>query len=355
MENKDRIKILRILAGYTQPELSHAAKIPKASLGAIEMGLYNAVGEKGEAIAKALGVSFNYLYQGSPYVDEEHPQVWIPQPATRAQHLQAQKKEISFLFPKFITENRFQVVLAAELTDGLVFFLGRKAEGGKEKFFYTCLLLVENGLAGAFFEAIVRADLKGLNSVGDVAMMKDLMIEKFDINSLYDRIQAGGRFFACDTEQLGKELQAARLKISEKSSTKTTLPPGLEYIFRNSLVALIPSIKPPVAGKLSKFFLKKCEERGHEPNAKIADTLIPEFEQEFRRIGNLPLVSWPDPKNEEYLLLREWLREKLGDDSTTQGQRIAFLEQIAQGTDFKGWKEKYEQAVKEGTRTPLWF
>lgn len=355
MENKDRVKILRILAGYTQPGLSLAANIPKASLGAIEMGLYNAVGEKGAAIAEALGVTFNYLYQGTPYVDEHRPLVWTPQPAARAQHLQSQKNEISFLFPKFLTENKFVAVIAAELSNGFAFLLGRETTDSKHKYAYNCLVLAERRLADSFKTALKTADVKGYQGLGDILSMVDRSIETISVNDIFERLLLKGRYCDCNIESLAKALEAARMRLAEKESGKhVALPPGLEYIFRNFLEALIPSIKSPVALGLTSFFLRKCEEHGHKPNVKIADTLINEFRQELERTSDLPLSKWIDPNNDEYLLLRAWLREKLSSDSS-QEQRVAFLEMVTQGTDFKDWKVDYEREIKEGKRMPFGF
>lgn len=361
MENKDRVKILRILSGYTQPGLSLAANIPKASLGAIEMGHYNAVGEKGAAIAEALGVTFNYLYQGSPYVDEQRPQVWTPQPAARAQHLQAQKNEISLLFPKFLAENSFSAVIVAELKNGFAFFFGREATDSKHKYAYNCLLLAENRLAESFKTAIKSCVIKGYNDFGDIVSMVDRTIETISVNDIYERLLLKERYCECNIDGLGKKLQAARKRIAEKGTSKSPdLPPAVEYTFRSFIEALVPSIKSSVALGLTKLFLKKCEEHGHKPKAKIADALVNEFRQELDGLGIKEFIEKPTknillPKNAEYWLIEEYLREKMSDDLTTQEQREAFLERLTRVTDFKEWKEKYENEVEEGKRPPQWF
>jgi hypothetical protein len=316
----------------------------------MESGRYGLAGETGQAVAEILRVPFDYLYSGTPTVDCFHSQVWIPSPPPRTQHLQSMKNDISNLFSYFLEENQIKAIVSAELSDGLLILLGHETSDGR--FFYSCLILAECKLANAFLESAKKASLKGLTDIGDVGLIKDISIDTFDINVLYERIQWDGRLFECDTEGLSSELATARKRIAEKGSGKhDALPPGLENIFRNFLEALIPSIKSHVTLELTKFFLKKCEERGHEPKTKIADTLIPEFTQEFERIGNLPLSNWPDPNNAEYFLLREWLRKKLCADSS-QEQRTTFLEKITQGTDFRDWKENYEREVKEGKRMP---
>lgn len=355
MDRGNRLKILRLLNGHTQSEFAQLSKIPQPSIANWEKGKYGPGGEAGIKVASLLGVHPQYLFLGTPPIRSEH--VWIPAVPMREQHLLLMQNDIVVVFADFLTENVLNSVIAAELKDGFAFLLGREATDSKHKYAYNCLILAERKLAESFKRALQAADVNGYKDFGDILSMVDRTIETITVNDIYERLLLKGLYCECDIEKLGKELQAARKRIAEKSGGKVpTLPPGLEYIFRNFIEALFPSIKSHVALGLTKFFLRKCEEHGGKPNAKIADTQIVEFRQALDGLGIKELIEKParnffTPKNEEYRFFEEYLREKLSDDLTSQ-ERLAFLVIITKGTDFMAWKEKYEQEIKEGKRIP---
>lgn len=356
MENKDRLKILRILGGYTQPQLSATAQIPPASLGAIEKGLYNAVGDKGTAIAKTLGVPFDYLYQGTPLVDSEHPQVWIPAPPARGQHLQAMLKDISSLFPDFIEENSFSLVVVFELNDGgLALLLGREQINDREKAIYSCLILSDTKLATGIKAALVSSNVNGYRNSSDIISIKDKDINSICINDICERVLPKDRSFECNIDGLTRELVKVKNRRVEKGSEpEVQLPPAITYIYRNSIEALCPTIKPKIATEYSDYFVKRCKELGHLPNSSIADTLVAEFSNELNRLGSKQFVEkpskeWLSPDNDDYSTAIEWLKEELSDSKSPE-ERAQFLQQIACATNYELWKAKFNQEVKDGKR-----
>lgn len=356
MENKDRVKIIRILSGYTQPRLSVEAKVPPASLGAIEKGLYNAVGDKGLAIANVLAVPFDYLYQGTPLVDSEHPQVWIPAPPARGQHLQSMIKDISDLFPELLKENKFCLVIVFELNDGsLALLLGREHLNDKRKPIYSCLILSDTKLATGFKTALVSSDVKGCKNSDDIIPMKDKDINSISINDIYDRMLLKGRFFECNIDGLSRELMRVKTQRAGKvGEQEVQIPTAITYIYRNSIEALCPTIKSNIATGYTDYFVKQCKELGHLPNSSIADTLVAEFSNELNRLGSKQFVEkpskeWLSPDNDDYLTVIEWLKEELSDSKSTE-ERTQFLQQIARATNYGLWKEKFDQEVKDGKR-----
>lgn len=362
MKKNDRLKMVRLLKGFTQSEVAAYAGISSASLGAIERGRYYLSAESNKVVAELLRVSPDYLSFGDPSIDFL-PQVWIPQPPTRAQHLDAMKKDIESLFPEFLSENKFDVIQAANLEDGFLLLLGRTIVGKEttKKHSYNCLLLAQHKLAHSFRTAVLKTgSFKGLRGLfNTIASLNDATIESLSINLIYEKLQLNDHLYESDLDGLCKEMAVTRKRAGEREKAgKTQLPPAADFIFENYVHAFYPAIKWEHAAEIRKSFIQKCEEFGHLPRAKVADILITQITEEFKKIGISPLIEkptkdWFVPENEEYRMLQCWLKEKLADKSTSQDQRIAFLEKITKDTDFHAWKEKYE---REGKHFPqVWF
>lgn len=359
MDKSYRLKIVRMLAGYTQDDLATKLGAPRSAFSIWENpNKYGPAEDSVPALADFLGVTSGYLTYGDPMVK---PVAWIPRLPPRKHHLKSFVDDLGSHLPGFLGENKFIATIIAELRDGLAILLGRESTDSKRRYAYNCLILADSKLASSFRTALKVAEVKGCKD-DDILSMVDRTIETITINDIYDRMLLKGMYCVCNIDGLGKELQTARKRITEKGNNKSpVLPPSLETIFRNFIEALIPSIKSRVAVELAKFFFRKCEERSHEPSTKIADTLIVEFKQEVDRLGIIKPVEKParnlfEPENEEFQMLKSWLGEKLPDKSTSLDQRIAFLKKITKGTDFVAWKENYENEVKEGKRSPLiWF
>lgn len=149
MEKSARLKVLRILNGYTQEALAALAGTTQASLTLWEKGTYGPKPSVVPALASVLGVEPGYLSYGSPVVG---PAVWVPVPPGRAQHVATMLRDIEALMPQFITENRLDSVASCELADGMCNLVGR---GGR----YDCLLLVDQRLVEGFVEAFKAQEL----------------------------------------------------------------------------------------------------------------------------------------------------------------------------------------------------
>ena len=151
MEKHQRLKLLRILCGFTQKELSGKSGIPQGSLAVMKGGRYGIAGESGVGIADVIGVPFDYLHSGKVPVDHKNHQAWILSLPSRSQHQQAIANDIVNLLPSFLVENGFDFVRSCELYDGSKAFLIGRSLNGKTvtEILFRCLLVAEGQLAKA--------------------------------------------------------------------------------------------------------------------------------------------------------------------------------------------------------------
>jgi DNA-binding XRE family transcriptional regulator len=158
MERHARLKMLRILHGFTRTEFAQLANIPVQSISAMETGKYAPTGETGMLVAMALRVPYDYLYVGTPSVDYAAPCLWKPAPPVRSLHLQAMTNEVKVLFPLFLIENEFDSMVSAQLSGGdFAFLIGRRPKDSRLKAKVSCLLLVSQHLASSFLFAFETA------------------------------------------------------------------------------------------------------------------------------------------------------------------------------------------------------
>jgi DNA-binding XRE family transcriptional regulator len=138
MEKRDRLKILRLLNGYTQDILANRLGVPRTAIAMWEKGRYGFSSEVTVKLASVLGVQTDYLILGAPPIVTS---VWIPFPPSRPDYLRSMQRDFAGLLPQFLAENNFNVSYSDSLADGGRFFLlGRD-------YYFGCLLIADARLA----------------------------------------------------------------------------------------------------------------------------------------------------------------------------------------------------------------
>jgi len=117
MDKSARLKILRILCGYTQDSLAAEIGVPRSALSIWESGKkYGPAEESVPKLAKAMRVSPGYLLFGEPMISEC---VWRPVVPKRKNHIQSMVHDLIELLPGFLEENGMGgFVSLGELSDG---------------------------------------------------------------------------------------------------------------------------------------------------------------------------------------------------------------------------------------------
>lgn len=131
-----RIKILRILHGYTQESLSLRTGINRASLSSWENGSYEPSAKAADIISHHFLCSPGYILFGSPGIEYG---VWEPILPKAKRYITKYKKDVSFLFSKFCEENEITDYLLYRSENGGLVFL-KKAN---KPFSYLIFLLSE--------------------------------------------------------------------------------------------------------------------------------------------------------------------------------------------------------------------
>ena len=368
MEKSDRLKILRLLNGFTQAELAKQAGLPHASLGSMEKGKYGPAGETGISIAKALGVPFEYLYCGTPAADSVQPMVWIPSPPPRTQHLLTLISDVRQLFPLFLAENLLNTLIPVELEDGsFVFLIGRNLAGGtnedsslsreyakqQEGLCFSCLLLANSRLVDGFITAI--------NSSGITVLKKQRLAcsaETFKVNDIVEIIskETGSIADADALDVVFKEVKSSKNTKAKSSQRLTTdlyeLFSGITNKYRLSV---------DESNEISKLFASKCSALGDSHDSKIdTESLKTELQSKldelkckkinYKQIG---IIKGPEESGEEdYLLIKEWLREFWL--SADDDQKNSLFTLIKQNIDYVSWFRKYKKEVADGKRTAVY-
>jgi transcriptional regulator with XRE-family HTH domain len=141
MDTAGRIKILRLLNGYTQEAIAALLGISRPSIVVWESGKHPPSPEYVIRLAELVGVEPGYISYGSPLIS---CCAWIPAPPDRAQNLSPYLRDIASLFPDLLDENGLDAARFSKLGDGgTMFLLGR----GRE---YSCLMLVRESLSDSF-------------------------------------------------------------------------------------------------------------------------------------------------------------------------------------------------------------
>jgi transcriptional regulator with XRE-family HTH domain len=364
MEKTERLKILRLLNGFTQAELAALATIPQASLAVMEKGKYGVAGDRGELIARLLGVRFEYLYRGTPPIDSSGPVAWIVRPPPRSQHLQTLLNDLQVLFPRFLIENKFTAVLTGILDDGgRVFLLGKDVaridstalpnpmDARPQDYFYSGLLLADKRLVDCVKTAFKTV---GLILFPEISVW-DYSLETFNTEALVSITQATHLDISYFKDNL------AALRTPNKSPPSKTLSR-----VAISLAKLLWDVSKEYdlgtddVQTIAAYFHTKCQELDQQSEAKISTIkLSSEISNKFSALGFKkklkPPLTIPDSRSmDEFYLINEWFREFW--ITAVDSQKLEFVELIKKNTNFTTWCDTYDKEVEAGSRSPVgWF
>lgn len=141
MNTAGRVKILRMLSGYTQEAVAAILGISRPSIVVWESGKNLPSIAYIIRLAGLAGVEPGYISYGSPLISCS---AWIPTPPIRSQNLSSYIRDINSLFPALLDENGLNAARYSQLGDGgVMFLLGRESE-------LSCLLLAREPLADCF-------------------------------------------------------------------------------------------------------------------------------------------------------------------------------------------------------------
>jgi transcriptional regulator with XRE-family HTH domain len=149
MDPAGRIKILRILNGFTQDAIAALLGTSRPSIVVWESGKHPPSTEYVIRLAEMVGVEPGYISYGSPQIS---CCAWIPVPPDRPQNFSRYIREIKLLFPSLLDENGLNAVRFSKLGDGsAMFLLGRDKD-------FSCLLLVKESLVDCFITIFKKRD-----------------------------------------------------------------------------------------------------------------------------------------------------------------------------------------------------
>jgi transcriptional regulator with XRE-family HTH domain len=155
MDTAGRIKILRLLNGFTQEAIAALIGISRPSIVVWESGKHPPSPEYVIRLAGLIGVEPGYISYGSPLVSCG---VWIPAPPDRAQNISLYMRDIASLFPQLLDENRLDTARFSKLGDGsTMFLLGRERE-------LSCLMLVRESLSDSFIKIFAERNAVEMGS-----------------------------------------------------------------------------------------------------------------------------------------------------------------------------------------------
>ena len=194
MDTAGRIKILRLLNGYTQEAIAALIGISRPSIVVWESGKHPPSPEYVIRLAGLIGVEPGYISYGSPLVSCS---AWIPAPPDRAQNLSLYLRDITSLFPELLDENRLDTARFSKLGDGsTMFLLGRERE-------VSCLMLVRESLSDCFINIFA-----GRNTV-EMGSFDRVTIESFGEDEL-TFIASHAADFRIDLDGIWQALAKAR-------------------------------------------------------------------------------------------------------------------------------------------------
>ena len=194
MDTAGRIKILRLLNGYTQEAIAALIGISRPSIVVWESGKHPPSPEYVIRLAGLIGVEPGYISYGSPLVSCS---AWIPAPPDRAQNLSLYLRDITSLFPELLDENRLDTARFSKLGDGsTMFLLGRERE-------VSCLMLVRESLSDCFINIFA-----GRNTV-EMGSFDRVTIESFGEDEL-TFIASHAADFSVNLDGIWKALVKAR-------------------------------------------------------------------------------------------------------------------------------------------------
>ncbi|MRS02531.1 XRE family transcriptional regulator [bacterium] len=144
MERGDRLRILRLLCGYSQSDLALKLQLSQGNVATWERkDMFPRDPEIARKLAVALEAPVGYLAFGDPLINVT---VWFPQIPQNPRHRQACISVIDNLFPQFCEENHLNCAIKFDLNDGCVVFFGQDGD-------YRCMLCADGVLSDLYVRA----------------------------------------------------------------------------------------------------------------------------------------------------------------------------------------------------------
>ena len=122
MKPGERVKILRMLYGFTQEKLAELASVNRASLVSWERGDYNPSAPAAGLLSKALISPAGYFLFGTPSPQSGY---WEPNPPKVNKYVNAYLQDLESLFPAFCEEIQVTYCAYYSADNGSLLFLGR--------------------------------------------------------------------------------------------------------------------------------------------------------------------------------------------------------------------------------------
>jgi len=235
MDTAGRIKILRLLNGYTQEAIAALIGTSRSSIVVWESGKHPPPPEFVIRLAELVGVEPGYISYGSPRVS---CCAWIPVPPDRAQNMSPYLRDIALLIPEFLDENGLDAARFSRLGDGgTMFLLGR----GKE---YSCLMLVRESLSDRFIKI-----LHGRGAV-EMGSFDRVTVESFGEDEL-TFVAKHAADFSVDLDGIWKALVKARPGGRAKEDALNILFTAFSVVMQQYKITAEDQLK------LSNFFTEK--------------------------------------------------------------------------------------------------
>lgn len=122
MKPGERIKILRMLSGFTQEKLAELAGVNRASLVSWERGDYNPSAPAVESLGKVLLCPPGYFLFGTPSPPSGF---WELNPPKVNKYINSYLQDLESLFPAFCDENHLTFCAYYSADNGRLLFLGK--------------------------------------------------------------------------------------------------------------------------------------------------------------------------------------------------------------------------------------
>jgi transcriptional regulator with XRE-family HTH domain len=235
MDTAGRIKILRLLNGYTQEAIAALLGTSRPSIVVWESGKHPPSSEYVIRLADLVGVEPGYISYGSPRVS---CCAWIPTPPDRAQNLSPYLRDIASLFPEFLDENGLDAARFSKLGDGgTMFLLGRERE-------FSCLMLVRESLSASFIK------FSQVRNVIEMGSFDRVTVESFGEDEL-TFIAKHAADFSVNLDGIWKALVKARPGGRAKEDALNILFTAFSIVMQQYKITAEDQLK------LSNFFTEK--------------------------------------------------------------------------------------------------
>ena len=215
MHAGERIKILRILSGFTQEKLAELAGVNRSSLVSWERGDYNPSAPAAESLGKVLLCPPGYFLFGTP---SPQSAVWEPNPPKVNKYINPFLHDIELLFPSFCIENKITYCAYYSANNGYLLFLGRPNSPLQ---FLLLLKPLFHGRLSAVLNGLETKEIQGLEGCPRNAL-HFLDSKTIDSLSLYFRF-AQAEDLSIDTDAIStaflkaKKVRGANTKEDTKS------------------------------------------------------------------------------------------------------------------------------------------